>query len=64
VAIPDDSHDPELSPPPRARPPSTNSAPPAIRPAPPAARPTPPPRPRDIIIERWVPYGPQAKRRT
>jgi len=23
-----------------------------------------PPRPRDIIIERWVPYGAQAKRRT
>ncbi|CAF4877771.1 unnamed protein product, partial [Rotaria sp. Silwood2] len=23
-----------------------------------------PPRPRDIVIERWVPYGPQAKRRT
>ncbi|CAF4401775.1 unnamed protein product, partial [Rotaria sordida] len=26
--------------------------------------PPPPPRPRDIIIERWIQYGPQAQRRT
>ena len=26
--------------------------------------PAAPPRPRDVIIERWVPYGAAAKRRT